>query len=360
MKTLYKTLFCFLFPLFLFAESNPENGKFTKEKVIENQFKVNADATLKINNSYGNVDITSWNKNEIEIKIIITTNGDNEQEVQKRLDEITVSINGNSSLVTAVTNIPKNKSNWTFWGSKQGNVTMKINYKVKMPLKNNLDINNNYGAISLNKLEGNTKITCDYGKLILGELSGKENFLKFNYTSNSTISYISNGTLHADYSGFVLDLGEKISFRGDYTKSEFKVVENLDYSCDYGKLIVGQSKIVSGRGNYVSKEFDIIGKIIDVKSNYGKITINKLNKDFQKVIINSNYTSVKIGFDPTTSFNLNANITYAQLKGKELLDLSTQTEKNTSKAYIGTYGNKNNGGLISINSNYGGITLIKN
>ncbi len=68
------------------------NGKEnTQRKNDYNKvFTVNSDATLKINNSYGNLDIVTWNENRIEIQVSITTNGNDEEKVQKKLDEITV------------------------------------------------------------------------------------------------------------------------------------------------------------------------------------------------------------------------------------------------------------------------------
>ena len=51
---------------------------------------------------------------------------------------------------------------------------MKINYTIKMPVNNSLNLNNDYGAINLNKLDGKATINCDYGKLIIGELNSND------------------------------------------------------------------------------------------------------------------------------------------------------------------------------------------
>ncbi|PKP25991.1 MAG: hypothetical protein CVU03_05620 [Bacteroidetes bacterium HGW-Bacteroidetes-2] len=361
MKTYYKTLFFLIFiPAFAIANNGKLNGKYTKEKKIEKEFSVNADALVKVSNSYGNVNVTTWNENRIEIKITITTNGDNEEEVQRRLDEIDVDFTATKSLVSAKTIFEKRKTNWSFWGFKSNNVNMKINYTIKMPIKNNVDLSNNYGAISLNKLEGNARISCDYGKLILGELLGNDNQLRFDYTNNSTISFLNNGTIHADYSGFVVDKATHITLNGDYTKSEFTEVENLSFDCDYGKVIVGRANEIIGKGNYVTKDIGTIFKRIDLKTNYGKITINRVAKGAKNIIINSSYTSIRLGFDANSNFDFSAILSYASLKGKELLNLSNQNEQGTKKDYTGTYGTKNSGNQISITSSYGGVTIIKN
>ena len=90
MKTtiLYKSLLIMLFVPMMVLANNPDKfkGKHTKEKTITKEFSVNSDALLKINNSYGNLDIVTWNENRIVFEIKIITNGNNEEKVQKKFD----------------------------------------------------------------------------------------------------------------------------------------------------------------------------------------------------------------------------------------------------------------------------------
>src|SRR4030065_580807 len=165
-------LLCLLIPLAIFASE--KKGKYTKNKTISKEFKVSKDATLNVSNKYGNIDIVTWNENKIVVIVKITTNGDDEDKVKKRLEEITVEFDANSSNVSAKTMIDKAAATWNFWGNKN-NVTMEINYLIKMPITNNVNLSNDYGGINLNKLEGKATINCDYGKLNIGELLNKSN-----------------------------------------------------------------------------------------------------------------------------------------------------------------------------------------
>ena len=93
MKTLlYKSIVCLmvLAPLTLSAGKDKLGGKYTKEKTIKKEFAVNSNALLKISNSYGNLNLTSWNEDRIVIEVQIKTNGNNEERVQERLNEIDV------------------------------------------------------------------------------------------------------------------------------------------------------------------------------------------------------------------------------------------------------------------------------
>ena len=84
---LYRIIFAFMIaPMLLTAANNPDNkGKHTKEKKITKEFQVNTNATIEVDNSYGNLDIVTWDENRVVFEITITTNGSNEDKVQKKL-----------------------------------------------------------------------------------------------------------------------------------------------------------------------------------------------------------------------------------------------------------------------------------
>ena len=64
MKNSAKLFLLFLLiPLAIFATE--KKGKYTKNKTIAKEFKVTKDATLNVSNKYGNIDIVTWNENNI-------------------------------------------------------------------------------------------------------------------------------------------------------------------------------------------------------------------------------------------------------------------------------------------------------
>ena len=145
-----------LVPMFAIANNGKDwKGKHTKEKKVHKEFTVNSNATVEIKNSYGNIDIVTWDENRVVIDVTISTNGNNEEKVIKKLDGIDVEFSGSSNHVYAKTKFEKSRSWWN-WGNS--NVSMKINYVIKMPASNNVDLDNNYGSINLDKLEGRAVI----------------------------------------------------------------------------------------------------------------------------------------------------------------------------------------------------------
>ena len=113
MKLLYKiSIICLLFPLVVFATNDKFKGKYTKEKKISKEFIVANDANLDIDNKYGNVTIATWDENRIVINITIKTNGDNEDKVKERLNDISIKLVGKDRFVKAKTIIGSEDSSW--------------------------------------------------------------------------------------------------------------------------------------------------------------------------------------------------------------------------------------------------------
>lgn len=335
--------------------ANDFKGRHTKEKTIKKEFSVNADALLKISNSYGNLVLNSWNENRVVIEVHITTNGNNEDKVQRKLDEITVDFEASASMVSAKTRFSKDNS-WGWWG-KNNNVNMQINYTINLPVKNSVHLSNDYGGIALDRVDGHAKISCDYGRLDLGELRGRNNQLSFDYTSKSQIEFINSGSINADYSGFVVEKAGDLKIVADYTNSEVRKMANLEYSGDYGKMDIGEAENIEGSGDYLNTNLGTIHGNVDITADYGSIRIERMAEDAGNLSIRTDYTGIKIGYDAGYQFDFEISTEYAGVKGKEDFTINISREKNSDRYYSGYHGSAGSGNFVRINSEYGSVSF---
>lgn len=364
MKTvlLYKiTIVFLLIPILLVANNDPvAKGKHTREKVITKEFSVNADATLKVDNSYGNIDIVTWEKNQIAIEVTITTNGNDLEKVEEKLEEITVSFNASPSLVSAKTIFSKNKSNSWFKWNNSNNVNMKINYVIKMPITNHVNLSNDYGNINLDKLKGKAIINCDYGKITTKELLADHNDINFDYSNNCYFEYIKSGKITADYSGFTLAKAKKINIEADYTKSVVEIAEEVTYNCDYGSVLIEKANNISGDGDYLTTRIGDLYKNLNINADYGSIKIDNITANAKNIHIESDYVGITIGYDASYNFSFNIDLEYASLRDYEDLEFTKKHVESTDKYYQGYHGKDNSGNTLKISSDYGSVTLKKN
>ena len=363
MKTiLYKALILFfLIPAVACAEGDFK-GKYTKQKRVKKEFNVSPNDMLKINNSYGNIDIITWDQNRVVIEVLVQTNGNDEEKVEKRLREIDVAFNQSSGQVTAKTLFEKDNNN-SFWGSLFGgsnsNVNMEINYRVKAPVTNRVDLSNDYGSINLDKLEGDAHISADYGKIMIGELHGNNNKLNFDYTRNSSIGYVKRAEINADYSEFTIDEAGTLDLSADYTDSNIHKVENLSFNNDYGSLKVERLKNIKGQGDYLGIKLGLVYGSVDISMDYGSLVVQKIMPSFKDMNINSDYTGIKIGYDRQAPFSFEVKSSYGGVNGinNSSFTVNKRNQSGSDNYYQGYYRSENTGGRIYVNSSFGSVSF---
>lgn len=253
----------------------------------------------------------------------------------------------------------QSKSWWNLWGGNN-NVNMEVNYVVKLPITNNVNLSNNYGGINLDKLEGRAIISCDYGKITTKELMADNNSISFDYTKNCYFEYIKSGKISADYSDFTVAKAKHLEISADYTKSTIKIAENVTYNCDYGSFTVENVNNLSGNGDYLTLVIGNVYKNLEIKADYGSIKIGKMTANAGNVTIIANYAGINIGYESSYNFKFDLNLEYASLRDSDGFEFTKKTDNGSSKYYKGSYGNVSTSNVIKINSDYGSVSFKKN
>lgn len=354
---LYKSLFILLLLPTVVNANIDWAGKHSKSKTIKKEFNVVNDALLRINNSFGNINITTNQSNKTTIEVVIKTNGNDLEEVQEKLNDISVEFNATSNLVEAKTIFTKSKSNsWWSWG-KNNNINMEINYIISIPITNSVDLNNDYGSITLDKLEGKATINCDYGKITTKELMAKNNVIRFNYTNNSYFEYINSGQIYADYSGYTVAKAKDLDIIADYTKSTIEIAENVSYKCDYGSITINNVNTVDGNGDYLTTRLGNVYKNVKIVADYGSIKIERMTENAGNITIDSDYVGTTIGYDSNYNFQFDIDLEYAALRDTDNFQFTRSNSDSTDKYYQGYYGNANAVNKIKISSDYGSVSF---
>ncbi len=330
--------------------------KHEKTKTINRQYSVNDNASLFISNKYGDLNIETWNQNRIEILVKITVKGNDLDKVQAKLDAISVDFNGSKDLVDARTKIRKVNSSWSSWW-KNNNTSFKISYFVKMPRTNNADLNNKYGNISLDELEGKSNITCDYGNIDIEKLSNTNNRINLSYCGASEINYVNTASISADYSLLKVNKADFLKLSADYSTLKLGTVNGVKYNLDYGSLTVQQIANIAGGSDYAAVKVGSLTKTMTSNSDYGSIKVASIEKGFEKVSINSSYASVKLGTPEDNNFKFTIDLSYAGFRyPSSAVDMHKSVKKSTKKYYEGVFGNESSS-TVTVRSSYGGVSL---
>lgn len=352
MKKHYNILILFfLIPLLGFSN---DDTYITKQKTIKKTYIVNSNAGIDIDNKYGNITVSTWDEDKIDLDITIKVNGANENWVNERLNSIDVEITALKSLVTAVTSLGNSSLK-----SRGSNNSFEINYVIKIPKNGSVKLVNKYGNISTLNLESTTDISCRYGKVNLGKLNGSSNKVDIAYCQNSTIEYIKNANIEARYSGLKINDSGNLNLDVSYTDVTLNDGQNIKYDSNYGNLKFNKINSLTGSGNYLTVSIAEVSGSFSVDTNYSKISIGSMNEKAGNISINSGYTDISIGYETNYAFDFDISARYANIKHDNGLDISVSESKSNTKRISGFYKKKGQN-KVNINTNYGNVSLLKN
>jgi hypothetical protein len=315
---------------------------------------VNSDAGINIDNSYGNIFVTTWNEDKIEIEVLIKVSGDNEKWVNQKLDAIDVNFIALKSMVTAKTVFENSVSN-----NNGRNNNFEINYTIKIPKNGTVTLNNKYGNISTTDLFSTTIINCKYGKINLGNLNGNSNIIQIGYCSKSTIESLKNGSVNSKYSGLKIDGVAKIDLNSEY--SDIEIIEGNDVKCNskYGSVKIDKVNSLDANGNYLTIDIGSLVNQLKLVTKYSNVSIGTIQPKVSNITIVAGYTGIDLGFHSNCTFDFDVTVKYGDFKYDSGLSVNSKSENNSTKVVSGFYRKKGDN-KIAITSDYGNVKLYKN
>ncbi|MFQ6599528.1 hypothetical protein [Flavobacterium sp. C3NV] len=351
MKKHYNILILFI--LIPFLGFSNDDTFISKEKNIKKTFIVNSNAGIDIENKYGNITVSTWDENKIDLDITIKVSGGNENWVNERLSSIDVNINALKSMVTAITNIGNSSLK-----SRGSSNSFEINYVIKIPKNGTVKLNNKYGNITTLNLESTTDIACKYGKIILGKLNGDSNRIEIGYSQNSSIDYIKNGNIEARYSGIKINESGNLNVDANYTDVSLLEGQNIKCKGNYGSFKFQKINSLVGSSNYVTISIAEVLNNLNIDATYSKINVESMSEKSKNVNINTGYTNIALGYDANYSFDFDINTRYGSIKNDSSLEVLVSEIKSNTKRISG-YNKKKGQNKVIINSSYGNIILTK-
>ena len=288
--------------------SSANNGdNIEKKRTISKSYNVGPDDRLSIENSFGNVIITTWDKDEIQVEVEIGVNAPSEEKAQKMMDLINVKDNQGGHEISFKTDIG-HMSGKDNWNKNEDTRKFYVDYKVIMPSKNPLRIENSFGKINIPNFEGSASLTSKFGELTtgklpnatlvhvefgkadIGRLNNAEVILKFN--GNSQVAGLSGNSKvdvqfcsHVDIT--VDNALTALSLFQSYSTINLKVPDNLSAQFD----------VYTNFGSFHNKtEFNIAEDREDESSGpkFDKTYAGKAGSGAAKIKIKSSFGSVRL------------------------------------------------------------------
>jgi hypothetical protein len=138
---------------------------------------ITPDDKLEIENSFGNVVVSTWDKNEITVDIEIVANAATDQKAQDIMDEIEVRDIHDGNIISFKTKVGDihNNDNHKHKSGNDDDRAFYIDYIIHMPANNRLALENSFGKTTVPDLVGEVSLISKFGSLTAGKLTNVDN-----------------------------------------------------------------------------------------------------------------------------------------------------------------------------------------
>ena len=220
-----------LFSILISISVNLQNIKAeTLNETFKKQLNCTGKPFLEVKNSNGQIELGSWDKNEVLIVAYIRVEGKSD-DGKKILERIEIEIEQDGDNIFVETILPSGLQNgggflsWLF-GGKPWSVT--VDYEITVPIESDLDLKTSNGSIMIEKVTGKFKLTSTNGKITAREVSG------------TIHSVTTNGKIMAEFNK--IDYSEEMLFKTTNGSIRLYLPENF---AGYADLKTTNGKIDS-------------------------------------------------------------------------------------------------------------------
>ncbi len=328
----------------------------TEKRSVSRTFPVSLETTLEVQNKYGKIQVTTWDKDSVTIEVDIKLTESSSSKLKKLREGTQIAFTGGKSYIIATTVIEsesgriaselKSITN-TISGS---NKRIEINYMIYLPAYMDVVLNNKFGDIYMDDLNGQVDITLSNGVLKANRLKGNASIaLSF---GNGMIKSLGSANLKLSYSDMVLGEVSQLDLSSKSSKLNVDSVNVLKIESRRDKLFFQHVEYFYGKSNFSQIWIYDFLRESDIYMKYGELTIEHVKSDFSKIYVESDYTDMTLYFDRAASLEfdiLHHEKSILRLPGSEVLSEKTQNGKDHYKT-VGTMGSGSPTGQLRIDA----------
>lgn len=395
-KIFHPSLLAFLLLPILLAATPPAGGYQEFEKTYTESFAVDGSGEVRLSNRYGDINVTTWDRNEVRFDVRVTVTADDQEDADRAFDRIGISFSGGGNVASAVTTIDglkrkekkKEKESrsifnmifdmeWT-WGETEYRISnhaddFKVRYDVKMPASVRLETDAKYCDVNLPDLSGATRLSVAYGNLVAGDLTGT-NEISASYGSARVDALGDDSSFRVRYcDGNQVRRATDLHYDGRYSESEIGTVGRLTINAGYEEVEVDAADEIRFTGNYNELDVETVGRLF-YESNYSDLTVNEITKEleatasygdleveevrsgFDRIYVRAKYIDVEIDLDGTSGYTLDLKSIYGDISydsGHAKVRVNKSGNTCTVTGRMPGLGN----GKVDISTSYGDIEL---
>ncbi|MFY0605390.1 MAG: hypothetical protein JXR10_01665 [Cyclobacteriaceae bacterium] len=321
-----------------------------RDKKISKSFTVTSETTLVIENSFGEIQMDTWDKDEFKVDIEIRVEGKNSDRAEKLLNAIEIDISETSGEVSIRTDIEQKLNT-------KGDESFEINYTVMAPAKNRIEIENQFGDTYIGERIGDAEIEIKFGNLKTEDFQGLLDLtLSF---GKASIGNTTKSDIEIKYGDLRMGNGFSMDIEQQFSNLEIGDFQKIVMESKYGGVELGTIGTLDAEVQFSKFQVEQINQQLEMEGSYvSNFEVRKLSKDFESFRFYGKFSSLELNVEEGTSANIQADMSFCKLKDySEQIDFYYQSKDDTRKEYKGRLGAGDDQKKIVIKSSYGDVRI---
>ena len=318
-------------------------------KEFHETYPVARGVTLDADISYSDVEVVTWDRNEVDILAVVEVDASSKSRAEAALEKVNIIIGKSGNTINLETDLDNGWSR---------NVKTQIHITVKTPDYLNLTMENAYGDLFIQELSGLVMLDLQYSNLQAGQLSrGNEkpyNQLELAY-SDGTIEEAGWLDLEIAYSEVEITRSSMLFVESKYSKLMGEKAGGIVTEGAYDKYYIDEIDSFVAELKYSGIRFEQLNKNLNVEAAYTNTNISTISRNFDELEVSLAYGNFNAEVEQGASYRLDGEARYGNIKVNNDESLSRSKETTTIRVW-GTVGN-NPSGNMKIITKYGNIEI---
>jgi hypothetical protein len=359
MDTLYKKLF-FLMVLVICGHYTLAQEQVSKQ--LKEAYEMTNSGELYLENKYGDVTVTGWDRDNVSITVDITVTHRKLDNAKNLLDRISLNIREIDDFITVTSEISEKSTGFFAKYFNKANPfdfdrsNVQIDYTIQLPSNAELDITNKFGDVIIGDWSGKLKANVEHGDVWINkDINNADVVLKYGKLRAKTVNYgnirVKNGSV---------DVEESRDLRINSSGTDVKIdrVSSLEIYSSKDEITIEEVGAIHGDLKFTNMQLNNVDDQINLTMKIADFRVSKVRSPDATIVIDQESSEVSLTISDF-SFRFDATLEEGLLRlPKSFKNVETKMLNRGKRVrkITATYG-KGSSGEISITGIKGAILL---
>lgn len=331
-----------------------------KEKKFSKSWNTSEAITVDIQNEFGNLNLKTWNKNEILVEVTIQIENYPESKASSMLEGINIVTSEQNKIIGIRTEMDEKVKKQA--GMQNGKKKVTIHYTINHPVYQKFNLSNKYGDISIEEMSGKSTINLKYGNL-------NGNNMIFDDTKPFTTVDISFGNAKigkttwlqcvVNYSNVEIAEATALIYISKYSNINGGNIHSIVSNSKYDNYKMTSVKNFIIESKYSNVTLGEVSKQLHATMEYGTVKVKHVPAGFEKVKLDAKYTDCEVFIDENACYQINGEAVYGSIKTPQKANI-TRKKDTITESVTGWVGCKEGSESVTdIKGKYGDFRLTR-